>query len=103
MKEISVSEAWEIAEKAALSNLQQFLTKPGEKLLREDFLESENCWFFFRNPDVYVPPEMSLSGDCAYAVSRRGQVRDIADFSGEPERLADYLKVMSDYFALKEA
>lgn len=102
MREISVIEARSLAEEAALANLRTFLKEPQENVLRDEFVEGENCWFFFRNPSISVPPDKALKGDWAYAVSRRGQVREIADMSGEPERLTDYLKVMSDFFARNE-
>jgi hypothetical protein len=102
MTEISIAEAKKLAEEAAHSNLKGLLTGFDGNILREEFAEGENCWFFFRNPSIDVPPQMSLTGECAYAVSRRGEVREIADFSESPERLSEYLKVMSDYFARKE-
>ena len=51
---------------------------------------------FFRNEAIHIPPERGLSGG-AYVVSRKGNVRQIADFSHDPEKLRAYLQTMSDY------
>jgi hypothetical protein len=99
MKTISLSEAREIAEAAAFENLKHFVSGRKGKLLRDDYVEGEHCWFFFRNADIQVPVDKRLKTDWAYAVSRAGQVRDIVDFSDDPQKLADYLDVMSKFFS----
>jgi hypothetical protein len=53
---------------------------------------------FFRNKQIEGPPERVLRWARAYAVSKKGEVRLIADFSDEPGKLNEYLQVMSSYF-----
>jgi hypothetical protein len=95
---IDVVEARKRAAEAAEYPLRRFVTKPGVNLLRADYAEGESCWFFFRNLEIFVPPESMMVGGWAYAVSREGQVRQIADFSGDQEGLEAYLKTMSGFF-----
>lgn len=95
---ISFIEAKKLAEEAARINLSIFLSDPSIDLLRDEYLETEYCWMFFRNQGIIVPPEGSLRGDWAYAVSKRGQIRQIADLSDDPIKLNAYLIKMSDYF-----
>jgi hypothetical protein len=96
--QISVTEARRIAQKVAEPALRPFMPEGGQDLLREEYAEAENCWFFFRNPEIFVPPEKSMKGDWAYAVSKRGTARQIADFFDDKEGLRAYLQTMSDYF-----
>jgi len=98
MPDISVIQARQLARQAAYENLHMFVSRPDEEMLRQDVVERENCWFFFRNPDIAIPPEGMLKGGWAYAVSRRGEVRQIADFSDDADKLSDFLRKMSDYF-----
>jgi len=95
---ISVEHARKIAEKSALNNLKSFLSDPSVPLLQESCLEAEFCWIFFRNKGINVPAERALTGDWAYAVSKRGHVRQIADLSGDTEKMLAYLEKMSKYF-----
>ncbi|WP_316228458.1 hypothetical protein [Bradyrhizobium sp. SZCCHNR1039] len=95
---IDVAAARRIAEEAAQQKLERFLAEPDQPLLRDEFLEGANCWFFFRDPAIVVPPQYALGAECAYAVSKRGAVRTIADFFSDKEKLDSYLKTMSDYF-----
>jgi hypothetical protein len=97
-KEVSFCDAKNLAELSALGNLKNFLKDEKTSLLREDYLEAEHCWVFFRNKEIIVPPESSLGGDCAYAVSKAGEVRQIADLSSDNEQSLAYLQKMSDYF-----
>lgn len=99
MSRIELDEAKKLAESAARRNLDGFLTKPSDKVLDEVYLEAEYCWMFFRCREIFVPPEFSLRGDWAYAVSKNGEVRDIPDFSDDREQLNAYLAKMSEFFS----
>ncbi|WP_156459513.1 hypothetical protein [Brevundimonas sp. Root1279] len=68
-------------------------------LLSAHVLEGEHCWFFFRNPTTEVPSAAWYAAGWAYAISRRGQVRSIADLSAEPDKQRAYLELMSAHFA----
>lgn len=61
------------------------------------FLEAENCWMFFRNREIDTG-EGGFFTDTACAVSKRGEVRTINDFSANEEELMRYLQAMSDHF-----
>ena len=98
MLSISLDQARKIAEDAARMNLSDFLLDSPDKILRDEYLEAEYCWMFFRCRKIVVPPEASLRGDWAYAVSKTGLVRDVPDLSDDRERLHAYLEKMSDYF-----
>ncbi|MDN4621042.1 hypothetical protein QCD85_23190 [Paenibacillus sp. PsM32] len=100
-KEITYEQAKNIAYKTAFDKLNRYSLDENIPLLSEEYKEAENCWFFFRNKKVYGPPEEELRWSCAYAVSKKGELRTIADFSEETEKLIDYLQVMSDYFKQK--
>jgi hypothetical protein len=94
---ITVEEARQIAEASARRFLQDFVPDEKTPFLEEGCLEAENCWFFFGNRGIDVPLERSFSKG-AYAVSKRGTLRLIADLSDDPERLIQYLQTMSDFF-----
>ena len=57
----------------------------------------------FRNKEIVVPPEAALLGDWAYAVSKRGQIRDVPDLSADEVKMREYLKEISGYFKRAEA
>ena len=97
-EQISLSDAITIAESAAYRNLESFFTEEGTKVLADDFVEGEHCWIFFRNKEIFVPPEGQLRGGWSYAVSKTGELREIADFSSDEQKLKEYLDIMSDYF-----
>jgi hypothetical protein len=97
-KDITVGDAQALAEAAAKDTWGKF-ADPGTALLSERVLEGEHCWFIFRNPAIQMPATAWYSASSAYAVSRRGRVREIPDYSSEPERLNAYLDLMSAYFA----
>jgi len=101
VQKISLSQAREIAEENALWKLQPYMTNFTTSVLREHFEEAECCWFFFRNKEIVGPPEQALRWAWAYAVSKKGEVSIIADYSDQPEKLQEYLKKMSDYFKEK--
>ena len=52
---------------------------------------------FFRNRGIVIPPEQALR-DGAYAVSKRGEVRYVFDFSDDPKQAEEYLQKMSNYY-----
>ena len=66
-------------------------------LISNYYMESEGCWFFFRHEDIFISPEKGPANS-AVAVSKRGDVRLIADFRISPEMANKYLKFMSEYF-----
>ena len=94
---ITFSEARYLAECSALSDIGCFRDSADIPLLDVKSYEGECCWFFFRNMEIIVPENMSLRAH-AYAVSKRGSVRGIAEFSGDIIQIKEYLKKMSDHF-----
>lgn len=98
IEKITFMEAIKLAEDSARKNLERYIDSPTIPILDERFEEAECCWFFFRNKQIEGPPEQALRWDCAYAVSKKGDVSIIGDLSDEPEKLTEYLQVMSNYF-----
>ena len=95
--EITFKEAKAIAEEDARKNLYEFREDISQAFLREEFLEAECCWIFFRNKEITGPPERALTWDCAYAVSKKGNCYTIADRSDEPEELNKYISHFSSH------
>lgn len=96
--EISLEQARKIAEEQAKMNLSS-LGSAGGSFLQPSYLEAENCWMFFRDKGISVPADAHLGIEWAYVVSKRGKFSLVQDFSSDSEKLHDYLKKMSDYFA----
>lgn len=92
------NQAKEIAEAAAFEQLEPFMDNKTGNVLDEKYFEVECCWFFFRNKQIVGPPEQVLRWGRAYAVSKKGELRLIADFLNEPDKLHEYLQVMSNHF-----
>lgn len=61
------------------------------------YMEAEGCWIFFRHESIHITPE-SGPAYSAIAVSKKGEVRAIADYRDNPERAQEYLNIMSDHF-----
>ncbi len=96
-KQITFETARTIAENAARDQLEEYVNE--EMLfLDTEYKEAEYCWFFFRNKNIVGPPEQALRWDCAYAISKKGEVSVIGDFSKDAKKLEDYLQKMSNYF-----
>lgn len=98
VQEITFEQARSMAEEAATEQLELFRTNENIPVLRELNKEAECCWFFFRNKQIEIPPGV-LRG-WAYAVSKKGKVILIADYSDEPKKLHEYLEDFSNH--LKE-
>ncbi|SFJ98877.1 hypothetical protein SAMN03159338_2873 [Sphingomonas sp. NFR04] len=94
---IDIDSARALAEAQARECLRS-LAGNRDAYLREEHAEAPNCWFFFRAKDISVPPEQSLPADCAYAVSKWGDVRMIVDLSDDAGALSQHLTVMSHFF-----
>jgi hypothetical protein len=106
---LSVTEARELARAMALKTLKHLLPQgtvfDGRDVLMDRCLTGEHCWFFFRDPAISISiPETAyiMKSYSAYAVSRRGNILNIYDYSREPSKLEDHLALMSAYFAWKE-
>ncbi|MFD1886777.1 hypothetical protein [Paenibacillus wenxiniae] len=96
-KQITFETARTIAEKAASEQLKDYANEE-TSFLSHEFMEAEYCWFFFRNKNIFGPPEQVLRWDCAFAVSKKGELNLIGDFSEDAKELEDYLQKMSNYF-----
>lgn len=99
---ITLEKARSIAREQALFNLSSFVDEEGEDVLEADYLEAEHCWMFFRNRGIHVSKTVLLGIEWAYVVSKRGKFSMVQDFSSDREKLLEYLKTMSDYFARTE-
>jgi hypothetical protein len=103
-KEITYADARVRAEKTARRELAYYISDPDMPALRDEYLEAENCWMFFRNLAIKLPDPTSVDGmlpSWAYCWSKRGEGRIIADLSDDPAKCRAYLQKMSDYFKEK--
>ncbi|THF73948.1 hypothetical protein [Cohnella fermenti] len=98
---ITFEQAKAIAEKAAFEQLAPFVEDESDTVLSDKHAEAEYCWFFFRKQEIVGPPEKILTWGAAYAISKKGELRLIADFMNEPDKLREYIQVMSKYFEAK--
>jgi hypothetical protein len=94
---ISVTQALNIAEGHAFSDLEEFVGS-SMHVLKSEYLEAENCWMFFRSEEINVPIDATLGIKWAYVVSKKGTYSMVQDFSDDLPRLYAYLQTMSDYF-----
>jgi len=60
-------------------------------------MEAESCWIFFRHERIHVSPA-SGPANSAIAVSKKGEVRLVADYRENPERAREYLQTISAHF-----
>ena len=65
--------------------------------LSRDYMEAESCWIFFRHERIHVSPA-SGPANSAIAVSKKGEVRLVADYRENPERAREYLQTISAHF-----
>lgn len=93
---ISFEQAKAIAEAVALTYVQRLDYDRSWPLLEDRCLEGEHCWMFFTNRRIYFAP--GSLGSPAYAISKRGTGRIIANFYDDPVRAEEYLQTMSNYF-----
>jgi hypothetical protein len=101
---ITFAEARAQAENTARRRLKNFMSDPNMPALRDEYLEAEHCWMFFRNLDIKLPDPASVDGllpSDAYCWSKHGEGRLVADFSDDPAKCRAYLQKMSDYFKEK--
>jgi hypothetical protein len=94
---ISFAEAKSLAAENAQIHIGSHSLRKGESLLEHEFLEADHAWMFFQNHRIEVPVQNSLCRG-AYAVSKRGHVRFIADYYHDQGEARAYLQVMSKYF-----
>jgi hypothetical protein len=97
---LSVDQARALAEAEAERELSTFANGEVSNYLRDEFLEADNCWMFFRNLDVDVPQSV-ITPHFAYAVSKHGEMRLVPDLSSDRSRVLEYVKTMSAYFSRK--
>ncbi|MFG0217136.1 hypothetical protein ACFU8X_29190 [Brevibacillus porteri] len=93
---ITFEEAKELAEQLAFQRLNNYRKGEHIKLLREDYLEAECCWFFFRNKEIEGPDDGFRLWDCAYSISKKGECGTVIDYSDYPEKLNEYILQFSD-------
>ncbi len=98
---ISLAQAKSIAEQHAYSDLKEFVGTPSD-VLKDEYLEGECCWMFFRSDKINVPLDVTLGLKWAHVVSKKGTYSMVQDFSDNQQKLYDYLQTMSDYFKKKD-
>lgn len=96
IQEITFEQARKLVEDTAVKQIGMFRNNYEIPVLSGQYVEAECCWFFFRNRQIQIPEHMSLR-DGAYAISKKGQVYGIADFSDNPIKLKEYLEKFSEH------
>jgi hypothetical protein len=96
--EITFEKGKQLAEEAAMEEIGGFRKSNKMPVLSGEYVEAECCWVFFRNKRIQIPE--GFLRNYAYAVSKKGHVILIVDFSDDPLKLKEYLKKFSDH--LKE-
>lgn len=99
IQEITFEQARKLAEEVAIKQIWLFRESNEVPVLNGHYEEGECCWFFFRNREIQIPEHMILR-DGAYAISKRGEIRLIVDFSYDSKLLKEYLQKFSEH--LKE-
>ncbi len=97
LKQISLLQARAIAEQHAFADLKEFAGSFSQ-VLKDDYLESEHCWMFFRKEEINVPSDATLGIKWAYVVSKKGTYSMVQDFSDDQQKLQAYINSMSDHF-----
>lgn len=92
---ITFAEAKLLAESTARENFNWLPLK--QPYLSEIYIEKEYCWIFFIHESVPVAPEGSICFT-AYAVSKKGNIRDVYDFRSDEQKMSDFADKMSNYF-----
>ncbi len=92
---ITFAEAKLLAENTARANFNWLPLK--QPYLSETYIEREYCWIFFIHENALVAREGSLCFT-AYAVSRKGKVRDVYDFRSDAQKMSGFADKISDYF-----
>lgn len=72
------------------------------EVLSPDYAEAEGCWIFFRSRELTFPSEMEFAASAAYAVSKWGEVRIVADCSDSLDQMNSLLALPSDFFIRAE-
>jgi len=93
-REINLSDARALAAVQA----KAMLDTSEADMLSPDYVEAEGCWIFFRSRELTLPSHMELSASAAYAVSKWGEVRIVADCSDSPDQMNSLLALLSGYF-----
>jgi hypothetical protein len=96
---VTLNEARKLAEETARKHLKPLLKFETMEWLSDIAIECENCWIFLKiNGLVFIDEEASAWADCAFAVSKWGEVRLVADHQGDIELLSAYGKLLSTSF-----
>ena len=95
IQEITFEHARKLAEEAAMEELSSFIGNQQIPVLCGEHVEAECCWVFFRNKQITIPA--GCLKNYAYAVSKKGHVILIVDFSDDPPKLKEYLMKFSDH------
>jgi hypothetical protein len=94
---IDFDQARALAEETAKGCLQ-FLVQSDPKIwLREEHVEKPNCWLFMKSESLDFLPGCESSADCAFVVSKKGNVRVIADHHEDRPSLLKYLIEIDAY------
>jgi hypothetical protein len=91
-----------MANEASQEDLSRYVTDSRTPFLQDSVLEAECCWFFFYNPEIYIPEHAWATRMLSvYAVSKKGDMRHTYNYSDDTIKLKDYVQAMSAHFKKK--
>ena len=96
---MNLSQARQAAKAEAISLLQDLYGNSAFEILEDWYAETEDCWMFFNNRAIFIPPERALS-NYAYVYSKHtNEGRLVPDYWDNRPKLNEYLALISGYFA----
>jgi hypothetical protein len=91
--------AREIAVEFMKEQIPQFLPGSDIPLLEEEYIEHEDFWIFFRNPEIIIPPNSGrIAAVWAYAVGVTGEPIIVPDHRGNKAELDAQAARLSKYY-----
>jgi hypothetical protein len=91
--------AREIAVEVMKGHIPQFLPGSEIPLLEEEYIEHEDFWIFFRNPEIIIPANtVHVAADWAYAVGVTGVDMIVPDHRGNKAELDAQAAYLSKYY-----
>jgi hypothetical protein len=93
---LTIEQARERAETEAQRFMRVAFDQEEWPLLREECSTAPHCWIFYRRSELVIPADMPLLR-CAFAVTKRGTLRIVADYSGDPKKAQEYAEFLSNF------
>lgn len=103
-RRILLSRAREVAAEVIKEHIPEFLPDSEIPLFEEGYIEHEDFWIFFRNPEIIIPKNSGrVAADWAFAVGRTGEPKIVPDHRGNPAELDAQSAYLSKYYRTHDA